>query len=80
MGGLEISVVKKAKYLGVLLDTKRSFRSHIKSVTGSTKGLVNALGRLMSNMGGPGVANVSSYEQTPPFFISVGYDRHEDGL
>lgn len=56
MGGLEIPVLKKAKYLGVVLDTRRCFRAHIEAAASSTKGLVNVLGRLMPNMGDLGSA------------------------
>lgn len=56
MGGYEIPVVKTGKYLGVTLDSRRSFRAHIQKVSGSTKASVNALSILLPNIGGPGIA------------------------
>lgn len=54
MDGHIIPVVKVAKYLGVQLDTRRSYRRHIEAVAGNTKAMVNALDRIMPNIGGPG--------------------------
>lgn len=41
------------KTLGVLFDTRRSFRSHIKASAAGAKATTTALARLMPNISGP---------------------------
>lgn len=43
----------RLKTLGVLFDTRRSFRSQIKASTAGAKATTTALVRLMSNISGP---------------------------
>lgn len=52
-GGHPIDVGRSIKYLGVLLDTRMSFKEHLSKVSASAKRSAVALGRLMPNVGGP---------------------------
>lgn len=52
-GGLPVEVKRKARYFGVVLDTKRTFVPHLKMVSGAAVKAAKAVGRLMPNTGGP---------------------------
>lgn len=51
--GQTIPVEKEARYLGVTLDTRMSFLSHIDKAANNTRGTIAALSKLMPNVGGP---------------------------
>jgi len=52
-GGHNVSVARKINYLGVQIDTKLNFRSHLfKAISRARKATV-ALARIMPNVGGP---------------------------
>jgi len=52
-GGHNIPVTRTINYLGVQLDTKFIFRSHLLKATSGAKKAAGALARIMPNMGGP---------------------------
>lgn len=54
LGGEEIVIKDKLRYLGVIIDKELSFIPHLDHVTAKTEKTVAALSRLVPNLGGPG--------------------------
>lgn len=52
IGGAQITVKDNIKYLGVILDTRMTFREHVAHVTNKANSRVEALHRLMPRRGG----------------------------
>lgn len=48
-----VEVKRRVKYLGVMLDSKRTFAPHLGAVSSAAVGAVKAIGWLMLNIGGP---------------------------
>lgn len=53
--GHQIPVVKETRYLGVNFDSRMIFRSHIKSIVNSTRGIIASLAKLLPNVGDPSI-------------------------
>lgn len=51
--GHPITVVRKTRFLGVTIDSRMTFRAHIRNTASSVRGIVASLGRIMPNVGGP---------------------------
>jgi len=51
--GCPVAVKRAVRYLGVQLDTRLSFGTHVESVSTGARKAASALGRLMPNVGGP---------------------------
>jgi hypothetical protein len=55
MGGVEVEVGTRMKYLGLTLDSHWAFDAHFDRLAPSVEAMANALGRLQPRLGGPGV-------------------------
>lgn len=53
IGGKEISTKLSMKYLGVIIDGEWNMRDHFKYVMEKSRTIINNIGRLMPNLGGP---------------------------
>lgn len=53
MRGTTIPIKSSMKYLGVHLDTRRTFNHHTRSVTAAVRKTTAAIGRIMPNVAGP---------------------------
>lgn len=58
-GGHPVVIKRAVKYLGVMLDSKLTFTTHIKAVAAATVNSAKAIGRLMPKIGGPSTAKRS---------------------
>lgn len=54
IGNQRISFKQSIKYLGILLDSRLSFKEHIRGIENKAAGVTRALSRLMPNIRGPG--------------------------
>lgn len=48
-----IPIAKDARYLRVKFDSRMTFRSHIRNIANSTRGIIDFLAKIMPNSGGP---------------------------
>ncbi|KAJ8913372.1 hypothetical protein NQ315_008764 [Exocentrus adspersus] len=56
IAGVPVEIGREAKYLGVWVDSSLGFKKHITEAGKRAEKSVNALSRLMPNVGGPGMA------------------------
>lgn len=56
VGSHQVAIKKAIKYLGVTLDSKLTFTTHVKAVSASATTSAKAIGRLLPNVGGPSMA------------------------
>lgn len=54
VGSVRIGVAESMRYLGVIIDSRWNFRTHLKYVEGKVASISRALSRLMPNLRGPG--------------------------
>jgi len=54
IGGFQVAIKKSTKYLGVVLDSHRTFSRHLNAVSNKAVKTAFTIGRLMPNVGGPG--------------------------
>ncbi|GHJ61402.1 hypothetical protein NOK12_39200 [Nocardioides sp. OK12] len=52
--GVRVEVRTSVKYLGIVVDSKMSFRPHFEAVIPKAEGILRHLGRLLPNLHGPG--------------------------
>lgn len=64
VGRSRITVGKKAKYLGVILDSRWSFEAHFEYMENKVSKVIRALGRLMPNLRGPDESKRRLYAHT----------------
>lgn len=56
LGGADVQISDELKYLGVVLDRRLTFNSHVIRAAAAAIGTANAISRLMMNVGGPSAA------------------------
>lgn len=55
-GGHQVNVKRAVKYLGITLDSKLTFTTHLRMASALANNTAKAIGRLMPNVGGPSMA------------------------
>lgn len=56
LDGADVGINRELKYLGVVLDRRLTFNSHVLRAAGAATSTANAIGRILPNVGGPSVA------------------------
>ncbi|XP_018377265.1 PREDICTED: uncharacterized protein LOC108770269 [Trachymyrmex cornetzi] len=61
IGGTVVPIGSTLKYLGLILDSRWTFRDHFNAVVPKAWGLTTSLARIMANIGGPGERRRRTY-------------------
>ena len=80
VGAVEVQTVRSAKYLGVMVDSKLSWRDQIFRTVDKAARVVSSLSRLMANVGGPRSSRRRLLMSSVQSVLLYGAEVWEDAL